>query len=106
MKFLRVLGKLLISVGVGVLLFVAWTLWGTGLYYSDQQNSLRAEFGELPARPTSSDRPGTPPRDFNPRPGQPVFLLKIPSIDVDQVVVEGVGVDDLRKGPGHYPSCR
>lgn len=29
---LRLLGKFLISVGVGVLLFVAWTLWGTGLY--------------------------------------------------------------------------
>ena len=106
MKFLRVLGKLLISVGVGVLLFVAWTLWGTGLYYSDQQHSLRDEFAKLPARATSSDRPGTPPRGFDPRPGQPVFLLRIPAIDVDQVVVEGVGTEDLRKGPGHYPSCR
>ena len=101
MRLLRILGKLLISVGVGVLLFVAWTLWGTGLYYSDQQDSLRDEFAKLPARAALSNRPGTPPRGFNPRPGQPVFL-----IDVDQVVVEGVGTEDLRKGPGHYPSCR
>jgi sortase A len=106
MRLLRILGKLLISVGAGVLLFVAWTLWGTGLYYSEQQDSLREEFARLPARAASSNRPGTPPPGFNPRPGQPVFLLKIPAIDVDQVVVEGVGTKDLRKGPGHYPSCR
>jgi sortase A len=106
MRLLRILGKLLISVGVGVLLFVAWTLWGTGLYYNDQQNSLREDFAELPTRPPTNDRPGRPPPDYNPRPGQPVFLLRIPTIDVNQVVVEGVGTEDLRKGPGHYPSCR
>lgn len=106
MRLLRILGKLLISVGVGVLLFVAWTLWGTGLYYDGQQDSLRDEFAEIAARPPSNDRPGTPPRGFNPRPGQPVFVLRIPTIDLDQMVVEGVGTEDLRKGPGHYPSCR
>ena len=28
----------------------------------------------------------------------------IPKIGVDKFVVEGVGVPDLRKGPGHYPT--
>ena len=28
----------------------------------------------------------------------------IPAINVDQITVEGVSVEDLRKGPGHYPS--
>ena len=27
----------------------------------------------------------------------------IPKIGVDKIVVEGVGRNDLRKGPGHYP---
>jgi sortase A len=31
-----------------------------------------------------------------------VARLEIPRIGVDEIVVEGVGVDDLRKGPGHY----
>jgi sortase A len=106
MRFVRIFGKLLISVGFGVLLFVAWTLWGTGLYSNEQQDSLRDEFAQLPGRTVSNERPGRPPPGYNPRPGQPVFLLKIPAIDMDQVVVEGVGNEDLRRGPGHYPSCR
>jgi sortase A len=106
MRLLRILGKLLISVGVGILLFVGWTLWGTGLYFNEQQDSLREEFAQIPTRTQPSDRPGRPPTGFNPRPGQPVFLLRIPAIDLDQVVVEGVGIEDLRRGPGHYPRCR
>ena len=35
--------------------------------------------------------------------GDPVARLVIPDIDLDVVVVAGVSVADLRKGPGHYP---
>jgi sortase A len=35
-----------------------------------------------------------------------VFRIKIPAIDLSQIVVEGVGTEELSKGPGHYPSCR
>ena len=38
-----------------------------------------------------------------PSPGEPVARILIPSISVDKVVVEGVDLDDLRKGPGHFP---
>jgi len=34
--------------------------------------------------------------------GEVVARLSIPDIGVDERVVEGVGVPDLRKGPGHY----
>lgn len=106
MKALRIFGKFLISVGLGVLLFVGWTLWGTGLYTQQQQSDLRTEFDQLPSVEFSGEDkqklgPANPPG-----PSDPVFLLKIPSIDFDQVVVEGVGTEDLKKGPGHYPSCR
>ncbi len=37
-----------------------------------------------------------------PSPGEPVARILIPSISVDKVVVEGVDLDDLRKGPGHF----
>jgi sortase A len=43
--------------------------------------------------------PTTPP----PATGQPVGIIDIPSIGLDQVVVEGVGTAQLRSGPGHYP---
>lgn len=106
MRFVRVLGKLLISLGMGVLMFVGWTLWGTGFYFQDQQNDLRREFAEqAQAAPAARGKLG-PPKGFRPKPGKPVFNLVIPSIDLDQIVVEGVGVEELRKGPGHYPECR
>ena len=35
--------------------------------------------------------------------GEPVAKLFIPDINVDWTVVAGVGTDELRDGPGHYP---
>ena len=31
-------------------------------------------------------------------------IIRIPRIGVEKAVVEGVGVPDLKKGPGHYPT--
>jgi LPXTG-site transpeptidase (sortase) family protein len=33
-----------------------------------------------------------------------VGILRIPKIDVKQIVVQGTATDDLKKGPGHYPT--
>jgi sortase A len=35
--------------------------------------------------------------------GRPIGTIKIPSIDVDHVIIEGTDEEDLKKGPGHYP---
>ena len=35
--------------------------------------------------------------------GDPVARLEIPKIGLEVVVVAGVSVEDLRRGPGHYP---
>ena len=109
MRFLRFLGKLLISVGIGTLLFVVWTLWGTGILTERAQHRLALEFDSLPplARKDAGSSAATgPPKGFRPRPGAPVFRLRMPSIDDDNIVVEGVADDQLASGPGHYPSCR
>ncbi len=39
-----------------------------------------------------------------PEGGEEVASIEIPSIEVDKIVVEGVQVADLRKGPGRYSS--
>lgn len=56
---------------------------------------------------TTSTLPGgfTPEvlRFFFPEDGDAVARIEIPSIGVDKIVVNGVQVTDLRKGPGHYP---
>lgn len=111
MVWLRVLGKFLISVGVGVLLFVAWVLWGTGFYTAQQQDRLQDEFSRLPEiEPEEKTKKGGrrftgPGEDFEPGPGDPVFALSIPTIDLSDVVVQGVGEEQLKLGPGHYPDC-
>ena len=106
MRILSTLGKLLISVGVGVLLFVGWMLWGTGISTSRAQNELEAQFDGSGSIQTRS-RSGTVvvPRSFRPGPGDGVFRIVIPKIDLRQMVVEGVDTEHLRRGPGHYPQC-
>jgi sortase A len=36
------------------------------------------------------------------KPGDPIAVLRIPAIGVEQTVVSGVGRSDLQKGPGHF----
>ena len=111
MAVLRILGKLLISVGVGVLLFIAWTLWGTGLSTDRAQARLEEDFerqAPIDARDLSleGDQGVMVDDSFKPGPGEAVFRIMIPRIDVREMVVEGVDTESLRKGPGHYPDCR
>ena len=112
MRWLRVLGKFLISAGFGVLFFVAWVLWGTGLYTQQQQERLEEEFAQLPDI-TPQEKGGRkgearfvgPDEDFQPGSGEPVFQLDIPAIGLRDYVVQGVGEEELKMGPGHYPDC-
>ena len=62
-------------------------------------------------------RPGDPPTTTvppSPRPtlgvqieppeeGKPLAIIRIPKIGLERVVVEGTDVEDLKRGPGHYP---
>jgi sortase A len=37
------------------------------------------------------------------REGDPIGRIRVPAAGVDDVMVEGTGAGDLRRGPGHYP---
>ncbi|MGE3620730.1 MAG: class E sortase [Acidimicrobiia bacterium] len=125
MRLARVLGavgRVLITAGVLILLFVAYQLWGTGIREAQSQDRLADDFAELLDRPdptTSSTSttsttldgstttsvatgPATGPVVVPPE-GEAVARITIPRIEVDKIVVEGVSVADLKKGPGHYP---
>jgi sortase A len=104
---LSALGAILTGAGVLILLFVAYQLWGTGLYTSRQQGSLRSEFNEklkaATAGPSTTSTTVNPANLPPPPPsGDTVAHIRIPKIGLDQLVVQGVGLGDLRKGPGHY----
>lgn len=42
-------------------------------------------------------------REFPPTEGEVLGRIRIPSIEVDWMLVEGVGTSSLNKGPGHMP---
>ncbi|MFZ4584339.1 MAG: class E sortase [Acidimicrobiia bacterium] len=102
------IGRALITIGLLLLGFVAYQLWGTDLFTSREQDSLKAQFEKQLAATTttagggsaSTTAPAAPPETV---PGDALGIIKIPKIGVDQVVINGTTRDDLRKGPGHYP---
>ena len=87
----------MITLGTLILLFVAYQLWGTNLAEARAQDALRKEFKIIPGEVD-------PSKVLPPAPeGESVAVLKMPRIDIEKVVVEGVGVSELKDGPGHYP---
>lgn len=103
-------GRWCISVGVLILAFVAYQLWGTGLVEARTQDRLRSDFldaleFQVTAPPTPTPTEETPATTPRPVPtGDAVAILRIPKIGVEKAVVEGVGVEALKAGPGHYPT--
>ena len=53
--------------------------------------------------PTTTTPPPPPPPPPIVRRGEVLAKLEIPRIDQELYVVPGVGPDDLKQGPGHYP---
>jgi len=111
-RVLGAIGRACITLGVLILLFVAYQLWGTGIREAQAQNRLQDDFAvaleEAEAVPptTSTTVPGEPVTVPTIPPvgeGEPTARIRIPAIGVDKIVVEGVALPDLKKGPGHYP---
>jgi sortase A len=117
-------GRTLVTVGILILLFVVYQLWGTGILQARSQDKLRDQFNQQteqnattttttpvsasppadsPTVSVPSTIPATPPTNVVDN-GQVFADLEIPKIDVHQLAVEGIDVDDLRQGPGHYPT--
>lgn len=97
-------GRVLVTTGILILLFVAYQLWGTGLYEARQQQDLKDQFAAQVATSTTRPGPTTTTIPAPPPPaGEAIAILRIPRIGVDSAVVQGIGRADLRKGPGHYP---
>jgi sortase A len=93
------------NIGLIILLFVAWQLWGTGLVEHHAQESLASQF----ARQTNVEYHAIGPPQLAsvapsvlPAVGALVARLQIPAISLSQYVVEGTTESDLGEGPGHY----
>jgi sortase A len=105
-----VIGRIFVVAGVVLLFFTAYLLWGTGVYTKHQQNQFEKT---IAANPLVGDDDLTPGKsipdarpDKEPKLGDPLFSIKVPKIGLDTIVVNGVRVDDLKKGPGLFPGCK
>lgn len=98
---IRSLGELCITGGLVLLLFVAYELWGTGAYTQAQQRRLGGELTKAWAAPP----PKGPVTTERVSLGHGIAMIRIPRLgkSYHYVIIEGVSVADLRKGPGHYP---
>lgn len=116
-------GRTFIVTGLLMFAFVAYQLWGTAIQTAAAQDDLRGQFDQAlqstssvttttivtgstettePGATTSTSTiPVAAPSQI--QQGDPIALLRIPKIGVDNAVVEGVGLGDLKKGPGHFP---
>jgi sortase A len=129
-RILGAVGRVMITAGVLILLFVAYQLWGTGIRTSQAQDRLDDEFATTleaveadgavvtssstttsttdPSVTTTTDRlpPTTAsalPPELLPQSGDVAGQIVIDRIGVDWLFVEGVSVSNLKDGPGHYP---
>lgn len=120
-----VLGWTLIWLSVFVFGWLGYQLWGTGIQNAQAQATLEQSLSERlvsfaplgaesdstadtesaePEPPTTDAAPTTelleePPADV----GEPIGRILIPQANVEDVLVEGVDSESLKKGPGHMP---
>ncbi|MFZ5872340.1 MAG: class E sortase [Actinomycetota bacterium] len=109
----RGLGELFITLGLVLLLFVAWQLWWTDVEAAREQNAIASELRGSwtePAPAPVADSPlgvGDPPPVQPAAEGEPFALVHVPRFGDDYVVPaeEGIGLAEvLNNGVlGHYP---
>ena len=95
---IRGLGIVFLVTGIGLLGWVGWQYFGTGITSNQKMDEaedvLRHEW-----KTPSATLPST---------GTPIVLVRIPKFGADweKPVVEGVGKDELARGIGHYPQTQ
>ncbi|MGW4591084.1 class E sortase [Amycolatopsis thermoflava] len=102
------LGSTCLTLGFVALLFVVYQLYVVPARTGAEQRTLEQELIQQWAQPDPSGLPapvvGNPwDAAVPPAQGRPLVRLSIPRLGTRWVVVEGVTLADLRRGPGHYP---
>lgn len=124
------IGRTLVTLGLLILLFVGYQLWGTDIFTARAQDKLEHRLdtlrsgvktssgtprtttttrGDTPtttgAGPATTTTTAPPALQLPPiKEGDPLGRIQIPAAGVDWVFVQGTERNDLAKGPGHYPS--
>jgi LPXTG-site transpeptidase (sortase) family protein len=109
----RGLGEVLITLGAIVLLLAAYEVWGKAAVVASHQEDLDRQLEQewavgsdptVTPSPASTEEPEAAPEPLGPPPGGAIARLYLPGLGRYWVVVEGVGLADIRYAPGHYPT--
>jgi sortase A len=96
-RVLKILGKISLGTAFVLTAYVLWMLVGTNFYTARAQSELREQI-DIEQRPGVAGGESDPEIEL----GNAYAILEIPRMDLEEVVVEGVDVEDLKRGPGHY----
>lgn len=107
---IRGFGEILITLGLIVLLFAAYEVYGKAFQVNAEQNrldtALDQAWGAPPPASTPAGTPAAPVVKDRPIPGAGVARLYIPRLGKQWVVVEGVSLEDIKLAPGRYPESQ
>jgi sortase A len=107
-RVIGIIGRIFVGAGLLLLFYTAYLLWGTSVYTTGEQNKAKVSLADNPLVAEQDIVRGKipPARPAQPvTPGSPLWELRIPKLGIQTAVVEGVGKEELKKGPGHFPSC-
>ena len=108
-------GQAMITMGLVLLLFAAYEVWGKAAIIESHQSGLDQQLEQAWGDPTVGPQLPSPavnpsattapsPAPIGAVPGGAVARLYIPRLAKHWVVVEGVSTADIRNAPGHYPT--
>jgi sortase A len=95
----RAIGEAMITMGLVLLLFAAYEIWGKSVIVNEHQRDLDSQLTQQWAQ-----TPGPSALPVRPPPGGSIARLFIPRLGKHWVVVEGVSEADIAYAPGHYPN--
>jgi LPXTG-site transpeptidase (sortase) family protein len=102
----RTVGEICITLGMILLLFAAYEVWGKTAAVNAHQNDLNSQLAQEWNGPTAAPSASAGPKaDVLPPPdGRAIARLYIPRMNKQWIVVQGVTPADIRFAPGHYPT--
>ncbi len=107
-RAIGIFGRVLVLAGVLLLYYTVYLLWGTTLHTNAAQNELAEQMRTTPVvtddQVAMGDIPAARPAS-TPDLGAPLFTMEIPEIGLRSVIVNGVGHEELKSGPGRFPDC-
>lgn len=102
---LRGLGELLLTAGLVLLLFVGYQLWWTNVEAARDTKRVTHTLDRSWAAPAAPDYAKPAARPHKLATGDAIGFIHIPRLghDYRKPIVQGVGLDQLAEGVGHYP---